>query len=53
MNSFKYSGFKDKYYKKGWEEALLWILDLINEDPDCCDTDDIKYAIKKELNDED
>lgn len=51
MDTLKYIGLKDKYYKKGWEEALLWVLDLVNEDPDY-DLEDVLYDIKKELNDE-
>ena len=51
MDRYTLNGLKDKYYKNGFEDALLLVLDLINSDP-YCDVDDIKWEIKKQLNED-
>ena len=52
MKVFGNTGLKDKYYKEGFEDALLWILDLIKDNSEG-DLDYIEWTIKKEINNED
>lgn len=52
MKVFGSTGLKDKYYKEGFEDALLWILDIIKENPEW-DLEDIKWEVREELKNED
>lgn len=51
MDLSKIKGLKGKYYKKGFEDALYWIIDVIKEDSEG-DLDDVLWKIKRQLNNE-
>lgn len=51
MDKYTLQGFKKKYYDEGFEDALLWILDVIREDSEG-DLDYVDWTIKNRLNNE-
>ncbi len=51
MDLSEIKGLKGKYYKKGFEDALYWIIDVIKEDSEG-DLDYVLWEIKRQLNNE-
>ena len=51
MDLGEIKGLKNKYYKKGFEDALYWIIDIIKDDSEG-DLDCVLWEIRKLLNNE-